>query len=107
MLLLNEGLTRMNPDPDKLTGQCQVEVVVEGLRNEVPPPLNAARYRCGFLVQISVAGGDCTAATYLDFPRPWLHCWNRFRAYPIYFVFGNPTLFLLLFEADLDQSGNM
>ena len=65
------------------------------------------RCRCGSLVQISVAGGDCTEATYLDFPRRWLHCWSRFIAYPIYLVFGNPTLFLLLSEADLDQSGNM
>jgi hypothetical protein len=36
VLLLNEGLTRMNPDPDKLTGQCQVEVFIGGLQNEVP-----------------------------------------------------------------------
>jgi hypothetical protein len=35
VLLLNEGLTRMNPDPDKLTGQCQVEVFIGGLQNEV------------------------------------------------------------------------
>lgn len=26
----------MNPDPDKLTGQCQVEVFIGGLQNEVP-----------------------------------------------------------------------
>jgi hypothetical protein len=36
VLLLNEGLTRVNPDPDKLTGQCQVEVFIGGLQNEVP-----------------------------------------------------------------------